>query len=187
MILLADVSLSGGQDTLSLRHRIRNDTRLDHARVEQSFDHVLQDPHANLNEFLRAQQAAVLALCNRTIDNRALLSRDIIVDLLRRLFSDVGPGSTQGQAGQPLHPVAIDYIVLGSRLGTEVIRRRLVKAEPNIAVPRYFLAAPVGPVWQRHCAVLDQMAARSPEADRIVADAMEAFRIFERAAAAHAS
>lgn len=186
-MLFADVSLSGGQDTLSLRHRIRNDTGPEHARVELRFDNVFHDPHARLNDFLRVQQEALLALCRRAADNKSLLSREIIVDLLMRLFADVGPGPTQGQAGQPLHPVAIDYIVLGSRLGTEVIRRRLVKADPDIAMPSYFLAPPVGPVWQRHCAGLDSMAARSPEADRIVADATEAFKIFDRAAAAHVS
>jgi heme oxygenase len=106
--------------------------------------------------------------------------------LLARLDRDLpGPGpALPAFQGAALDPLAVDYLVLGSRLGTEVLRRHLADAAPALPMPAYFRAPPATAEWRALCQHLDQINPESDRAARILFDAGRGFGIFTAAAQA---
>ena len=74
--------------------------------------------------------------------------------------------------------------MLGSRLGTETMRRQLFGDRKREEVPQYFLTGTAPDLWRRHCAMLDDVATGSSRAERIVKDTNTGFALFQRAALA---
>lgn len=84
------------------------------------------------------------------------------------------------------HPVALDrlavaYLVVGSRLGTQVIARGLEQEGPE-DVPRYFAPRDNRVLWQGVCETLSTAPSCGGRADRIVSDIRVGYRVFLRAA-----
>ena len=99
------------------------------------------------------------------------------------LKSPVGPEVLiRHVADESLDGVAIDYLVLGSRLGTETMRRRLFADHQREAIPQYFLIGTMPELWQRHCAELNNIDVGSDRAATVVQDTKAGFAIFARAA-----
>ncbi len=137
-----------------------------------------------LTWFLAAQRAGLAALCE-SCDAPELASRGVIADLLLRLDADLARRGARHQGvapAGPLDPLAVDYIVLGSRLGTEVMRRTLAGLLPPSEMPAYFAAPDVRPLWKAHCAALGRVGTGSPRAAAVIADAELGFELFQLAA-----
>ncbi|WP_220747897.1 MULTISPECIES: hypothetical protein [Jannaschia] len=116
-------------------------------------------------------------------------SRPVIADLLDRASEDLRSlGVQPGRSPQPLsvrpHPVAIDYIVLGSRLGTKVLKRRwLAATDAQVrGAGTYFAAPDAATQWRAFCERTAGMAAHDPDADQIVNDANAIFRHYQACA-----
>ncbi len=114
----------------------------------------------------------------------------LVGELLARLDDDLGADA--GGAGRavhpapplarPLDPIAADYLVLGSRLGTEVLRRELMAQTPPVAIPSYFLACPAPQMWRGHCTLLDSIAPTSEQAEHLIRDVIAGYGVFRAAA-----
>ncbi|MEQ3624696.1 MAG: hypothetical protein ABNH26_05230 [Celeribacter sp.] len=82
------------------------------------------------------------------------------------------------------HRVAVAYILLGSRLGTQVLRRDWAQSD-DLRVQgagRYFALPPLTAEWRRLVADLDTQPTASAEAQQILTDAEAIFDLFARAA-----
>lgn len=80
----------------------------------------------------------------------------------------------------PVHVLARDYVLEGSRLGSKVLRRRWEASEdPRVkAADAYFSITPVPGRWREVCAALSAVSPDGPEATRIAEDAGRLFALF---------
>ena len=76
----------------------------------------------------------------------------------------------------------MDYLVLGSRLGTEALRRDCFEGWHPDDIPSYFRQQNVTPLWRQLCDMLDKIDPASPRAAVILADVRAGFRFFAAAA-----
>ncbi|WP_370208600.1 hypothetical protein [Pararhodobacter marinus] len=102
---------------------------------------------------------------------------------LRRILTalDEGLSDTAPDAPLPaprLHPDAVAYLVLGSQMGTEMMRRGL----PEDQQTGYFGQEPDMAAWRAFCKRMGGIDSTTPEAARILSDANRAFAIFAAAA-----
>ena len=143
-------------------------------------------PERHLSWFLATQYAALGALlASRPVEAERMLSGLLLTELVGRLRFDlenrgvIAPAITGAKT--PLDSVAIDYLVLGSRLGTETMRRRLFAHHQREAIPQYFLIGTMPELWQRHCAELNSIDVGSDRATAVVQDTKAGFAIFAHA------
>ena len=134
--------------------------------------------------FLASQRAGLWAVfCSA--DAGQLSCADLLAKLIACLDADLVAAHAPVRAVRPLaglDPLAVDYLILGSRLGTEVLRRQLLGTLPPAAIPAYFQLTPQPDLWRAHCAALDAIDPASARAARIVADTNAAFSLFLQAA-----
>lgn len=164
------------------RHHLRHSTAAEHEAVERAFDPLTANLHSTLSAFLSAQRSAFAALDSASGRSDRLISRGVIDDLLERLDRDLGPMGRATPAPPKMELMAVDYLVLGSRLGTEVLRRDLMKRIGDAGLPDYFGGAPVTGEWRQLCAELDRIGRDSAEARNITFDVCRGFGIFCAAA-----
>ncbi|OOY21194.1 hypothetical protein BMI86_01025 [Thioclava sp. DLFJ5-1] len=171
---------------VSFRQILRHETSAAHEAGEAQFSQFFAAPEQKLGWFLAAQAAGLGVLARHAAPGA--LCAGLLSDLLDRLDRDLA------RLGRPVHPVpapdaeqglldplAVDYLVLGSRLGTQVIDRKVFAETPAEAKPLYFQAPAAGALWKRHCATLDALRPAEPRATRIVADATRGFHLFAQA------
>lgn len=79
-----------------------------------------------------------------------------------------------------LDPLAIDYLVAGSRLGTKVLRKRwAASADPVMQRANAYFGLESDPAfWRSTCAALSSIAADSPRAKAITRDSKILFGLF---------
>ncbi|WP_176556253.1 hypothetical protein [Rubellimicrobium rubrum] len=165
----------------SLRDRLRADTAFRHDCVDRAYSALDLTQPDDLRTFLRTQLTVLCDMSCRPSRHSAaataLASR--MADALRADLRALG-GTPVGSGGaRPLHGTAVLYMLLGSSLGTQVLRRRWLGASnPAVAAAdRYFgLAAPQG-AWRALCEELAGRSPHGPEADRIVQDADALFEL----------
>lgn len=175
----------------SFRHVLRRSSRAAHDAAETRFAKFNDDPGLYLDWFLAAQRSGLAALQMARDPGVSCLSAVVLEDLIERLDFDLAVRGVQPVAtlpdrgqGDPMQPLAVDYLVLGSRLGTEVLRRRLERQAPDGRMPTYFLAPASTDLWKRHCAHLDALDPDCAEAHFVMADVQQGFALFDKAAAA---
>ncbi len=163
----------------SLRQRLRADLAPSHERLDRFFSDLDVSSRPGLSLFLRAHRAAFAAIRpapgGRT--GRPLLDRMIAaIDAdLARLDAPAPPRLPP----LALHrPGAQDYVLLGSRLGSQLLRRRWQAAtDPCLrAAGAYLSLPPLTDQWRGFCDEAGARPARGAEAD---ADLAEAGRLFE--------
>lgn len=180
-----------GAQTAGLRMELRRATRGEHDAAEAAFAPFHAAPAQHLSWFLGCQLVALrplYALAGRS----GAQAEALIGDLLKALEQDCAdrgwhPAPVAGhgaQTGRALDGLAIDYLVLGSRLGTEVLRRRLME-EADDPLPAYFAPRPHKDMWQQSCRELDAIPADSLRAKRLIDDTRTGFSFFYAAARAN--
>ena len=175
-----------GIDTQSIqgfRMALRQATRPAHDRTEAMFADFLDDPVSLMDDYLTAQRVGIAALVMARSEGFGPSHRTIYERILRDLDADCADRDLHPPVlmhDLRLHPVAVDYILLGSRLGTEVIRRRLVEAGID-PVPRHFRKSVDATPWRLVCDRLDHIGLGTPLAEAVTADVATGFDLFARA------
>ncbi|PRY85599.1 hypothetical protein [Donghicola tyrosinivorans] len=163
--------------------RLREQTGATHEALDQLFAPFQRDPATYLNHFLAVQLAgfsALLAACPDCDAQVAAMLRNA-KSALAQDVADRACFVPQLPAPSSLHPLAVAYLVIGSRLGTEVLRRRLTDA--GVApMPRYFTPEPYQADWRQLCATLRATPADGALADSVVQDVLTGFNLFTLAA-----
>ncbi|NNE52986.1 MAG: DUF3158 family protein [Sulfitobacter sp.] len=81
---------------------------------------------------------------------------------------------------QPVDPLAVAYIIEGSRMGSKVLRSRWKRStDPTVqGASAYFSLKPDGQRWRDLCAALSVFDTRSSRAALIVSDTVVIFELF---------
>ena len=174
--------------TIRLHTELRTRTRAWHQQVERSFDAF--DPRAA--EGLRAMTDAHCMVIDRLLPD--LVGYPVYRNELVRLRGLSGTSNTSAlvlhSLGRPdvrpaIHPLAIAYVVLGSRLGARMIAKAIppecINDSPEAV--RFMTDEGSAAAWRRLRQDLADVA--SPEeAEQIGIDAEAVFRLYHDAAAA---
>ncbi|WP_299820503.1 hypothetical protein [uncultured Roseibium sp.] len=162
-------------------------TRNEHDATEAVFAPFTDDPLSRLTWFLAAQRSGLAAIFDSRASDACVLSGAVVSDLVRRLDLDLlATGTTVAEVTPtgPLDALAVDYLILGSRLGTQALRLRLFSGHASDTIPAYFRAPALPQLWSAHCVALDAIPPDSARADRIIEDVKTGFALFGHAAAA---
>lgn len=175
-----------------IHRRLRDETRPDHARLESRVDiarrvATLQDRRALLSGFWRlhgeVEQAAAPWLADLPELDFAGRRRS---PLLRGDLADLGLSPPPLAAGPVLASTAealgLLYVVEGSSLGGQVIRRELAAAGDDFRGLSFLdpYGAETGARWRSFMAVLAARTAGAVDADACVAGARTGFRLAEQ-------
>lgn len=144
--------------------------------------------HQGYVAFLRMNEAGLAAMQGRRCAPAVAAMR---ADLLLRLRQDLAtmeevPLPDMAEPAADLAPLAIDYVLSGSRLGGVVLRQRW-EAGPLAregAASSFMTASDYLETWRAFCATARDLPATGAMADQIVADAATVFAVFLRSAQA---
>ncbi|GGG74106.1 hypothetical protein GCM10011415_23160 [Salipiger pallidus] len=78
--------------------------------------------------------------------------------------------------------MAVDYLVIGSRLGAETMRRTLFKNVSVCDIPTFFAEGHAPELWRGLCLELNKIEHPSRRSERIVQDTADGYALFARAA-----
>lgn len=114
------------------------------------------------------------------------MSADVLADLIDRSGHDLDTLDQPRPAvlqTLPLDSRAIDYTVLGSRLGNRVLSRFWRKSEDPVVqkADAYFSAPDALALWKEFCKVAAAVPADAPQNGHIVRDANSVFALFDSA------
>lgn len=166
----------------SFRNLLRQDTRAEHLSLEaENGDLDFADP-ASTARFLKSQLAGFRALAAARQGDIWPEEGDLLDDLITNLAADCEDRDLTAPtvATTPIHSGAIAYMVLGSRLGTQVLAR----SADGLPLPRYFRMDPEPMRWRALTLRLDRLDPASDEAQDILRTTKTAFDLFTRAARA---
>lgn len=169
----------------SLRDRLRSDTARYHRKVDETFSRFDVARRGDLVTLFWAQLSAIEAVrCRSGAGQESVerLRRDIAAAL------EVDLDHLGGQKAKPLGlclaaPLAVEYILLGSRAGTRLLARRWCETRDGrvAGAAAYFKLEPTGRTWRGLCEELSCMPPHGEEADRIVKDAIAIFELHQAA------
>ena len=161
----------------NLRVRLRGDTRQCHVALD---DHVTRLDRQGAEGYAR-----FLLLQWRLFAALEPVSRDaacapVIRDLKQRSAADLERLDRAAPVpALPLmpHPLAVDYLVSGSRLGAQVLRKRwLDRGLPEVSSACAYLSAPsYAEYWRGFVARAEKLPGEGAAADRIVKDCTRLF------------
>ena len=121
----------------------------------------------------------------------ALSDHPLYAQEIRRLLELATPSnhvatSPSIKTDDGFHPLSHAYVILGSRLGSRVIARRIAKTNQTLApnVHAFLSDTKSGEHWRQLCHELDQVTSTT-EQDRILADANAVFASYHEMALAN--
>ena len=166
------------------RWHLREATAEDHARLDGIVSELDVATRAGLAGFATAHLLAFRAMeeAHPRAELRAMIAA-LGTDLAS--LGAALPGGAMPPA--PAHdPLAGDYLLAGSRMGTQVLRRRWAGSlDPLVRRADAYFALAVDPAeWPAVRAALSAVPVGSDRAGRIVADVRALYQLFERAALA---
>ena len=165
----------------SLRRRLRTDLADRHARLDAGFSRFDLTTRAGLTGFLAAHRAAFAAIdpAPGGLTGGPLLARMIAaLDTdLDRLGQGPGPDLPVLRLRRPM---AQDYVLLGSRLGSQLLRRRWAAAsDPDLRAAGAYLSLPaMTGDWQAFCTRTQALPGFGAVADETVCEAGRLFDLF---------
>lgn len=173
-----------GQE-LNLRQRLRVETAKNHRRVDMLFSTLELTEPKPLGIFLAAHHAGFLAALNAIGDKQISVGQALLEEMVNALDRDLnhlGRNAPMIEV-EPVCSEAIDHIVLGSRLGTAVLRKQWsASTNPKVLSASHYFSLPSHTsVWRAHTEKLSEMPANSVLADAIIEDTRSLYRLFERA------
>ena len=174
----------------NFRIHLKAHTDPSHARVDQAFSQMDIASPAGLIAFLSVHAACFTAMASA--QNAQFRGRNHLAELVTSIEHDLD--ALDVPTPPPLtfkladcDPLALDYILEGSRLGSQVLARRWASSvDPHVlGAAAYFSRKPnVGP-WRNVCDRLAQIAVGSARAEKIKMDTCALFDMFFDAAQAH--
>ncbi|MHA7875579.1 heme oxygenase-like domain-containing protein [Roseivivax sp.] len=160
---------------------LRSATGTAHDAVEAGFAPFMARPARHLTAFLRAQEAAFLALDAARAGPPLPEEAEVLAPMLAGLRADLADHPPLAlPVPAPISPMATAYLTLGSRLGTEVIKRHL--AAHGLPCPQAFRAAPPAEGWRAFRDRLAHWDPASPAFATLAEDARRGFALFSAAA-----
>ena len=169
----------------SYRHALRALTRADHARLDDLFSALditrrvdyarFIGVHLAVFEVLRPHLAPASLTRPQLLAGLACLRRDLAILGQRRQETRAGHGEADG-----LDPLAVDYVVAGSRLGLKVLQARWASSSDPLvrAAGAYFTQPNAAPAWPKVCRALSKVPVDSIRAGVITRDTRRIFDLF---------
>lgn len=166
----------------TLRRRLRDETSAAHTALDQHVSQLDLQTLSGLKRYVCMYATALEGLL-AVVD--ASPTRDAIADLHARSKRDLNHlgGATCSQSiGFTPDPLAVDYVVLGSRLGSAVLKKRWNGASDRavLAVNALFSAPSYLPLWNAFCDQLAHSATSPAAANRVIQHANALFAFFDR-------
>lgn len=166
------------KETVNLRERLKSGTREDHAKLDCGMSRLDLRERADYASFLRVNEAGLAALARSSLGSEIA---EIVSDLSTRCRSDL---DRLGFAALPeldcpkLDALAVEYVVLGSRLGNKVLKKRWSRSSDLHvqSASAYFDAPEYLDKWREF--LTGAAAVDHGTAVRIVDDARSIFRLF---------
>ena len=165
----------------TLRERLRHDTRTQHERFDSAMSALDIGTEDGLGDFLSVQYDALATLASADGDDRAE-AEDIRAELMAALAADLEAlgrptGLSSTRSTLKADPTAVLYILLGSRLGTQVLARTWTRTATGAALNagRYLTLDSRKDAWRGFCARTGDTPSRGVKADLVVADAIAIF------------
>ncbi len=172
----------------SLRERLRSDLAPCHDQLDRFFSDIDLATWSGLSLFLRAHRAAFAAIrpapggrTGQPLLDTMIAAIDADLRHLQAPPPPLMPALTLTHAG------AQDYVLLGSRLGSHVLRRRWQGAtDPHLqGAGAYLSLPPLTDRWRAYCEAAGARPAEGTEADAELVQARLLFELF--LAAGHAA
>ncbi|WP_162784710.1 biliverdin-producing heme oxygenase [Paracoccus suum] len=168
-----------------LRGRLRAETRPHHQRVDDAFAALDLGRAGDLTRFLAAQLSALEALVPQDgpdcaeAEALAATTRAAIAADLRTL----GAGPRARLAPQQADATAVLYVLLGSRLGAQVLARRWLATADALArgAGQYLTMDSQSARWRALCARLAALPAAGAAGDALVAQVGAIFDLYTAA------
>jgi heme oxygenase len=178
---------AGAKANASLRMMLRAGTRIEHELTEQAFEAFDVATSAGLHRFLLAHRMALETARSRTgSDARAGQEIAFMLDLIRTDLASLGDSAVLPidiSDSTPLHPMGVRYVLLGSRLGSQILAERVsTSPEKNLqSAGTYVSDRTLLPAWKSLLQTLEGADAAAQEGD-IRMSAAETFKLFRDAA-----
>ena len=168
-------------DRNNLRTRLRHDTQIEHQRLDACVSQMDLTTVGGLRAFLQMQALALPALLKISDTAHCV---PMMRALLHAARSDLVTLAHKDMP--PAHPLAIDYVVSGSRLGSTILKKRWQSAsDPAVhAANAYFSAPDYLACWKTFCATSATIDASAALSDRVIADAAALLDFYRRCALA---
>ena len=166
----------------TLRDRLREGSTEIHARLDSAVGRADLRSVDGYAAFLAMNARAFGALAGSGARGE-LATNDMLDALARAATTDLAklghprPATT---TLRPVLPLAVDYVVLGSRLGTRVLRRTWQSAEDArvLAADRYFSQPELTDLWRAHCRDLSTRPGNDSTAQAVLDDVTALFALF---------
>ncbi|MFQ6551918.1 biliverdin-producing heme oxygenase [Aestuariibius insulae] len=161
---------------LSLRERLRRDLQDEHEALDRKISTLDLTQIHGYRAFLAIHYIALRGL--QTDAPQAMLGD--MIDALGTDLDAMGAPTLPTLAPLSVHTVALDYMLIGSRLGTQVLRKRwLAATDPRVTANGCYFALPAqGRAWGALTKALGAMNGSDERAAQIVADARALFLRF---------
>lgn len=174
---------------MSLRKRLRVETRPSHDIVDAAFAGHDISEYDGYVRFLLAHLDALQTLARGGCPGNKVVIDAEIAPLMANLQTDltaiVGHWPVAcAMTCRRFHPIALRYVLLGSRMGMAVLRKTWARADdPRVLAASHFLDTPKEPdQWRLFCIELENLPATGAVADQIIADAQAVFSIYAQSA-----
>ena len=170
-----------------LRKRVRSALADDHDRVDAQFAELDIQSRSGLATFLQAHRAAFDAMLTSGTNFEGRVKDTHLIDIIKALDADLKalrvPVYRVAVPSYSYDPLAVDHIVLGSRLGTAVLRSKwLMSNDRQVRQARSYFAQPqMTEDWRAHCMHLSSLDATDEVGQRLIEDARRLFVLFESA------
>jgi heme oxygenase len=171
---------------MNVRSRLRRETSISHKEVESAFDLFDLTTRSGMAHTLTAHRNALGRLLP-SLASLPLFSDEIqrlqnLAEQSRAALGILG-GDAPGGIAPSIHPLAAAYVILGSRLGAEVLRRRLeaLPKDWDADVIAYFGDRMSQDHWKALLQMLGDVDCEQ-EANEIIEGAQAAFGVFREEA-----
>lgn len=168
------------------RKILRDQTRPDHDRLDELIGTLDISQRLGFTTFAEMHLSCFLAMqARQSATSKSAQTLRNMIDGLRKDLSVVTDRKTVTRAELPNHvaPLAIDYIVAGSRLGSKVLRKRWSKStDGKVQGASVYFQQPVDPrLWPETCQALSDVVPTSAQAGAIIKDTKALFQLFSTA------
>ena len=165
------------------RHALRHETRRDHDHLDRLISTLDVADRGGFQSFLQLHLSCFLVMQSRLSDGcrcREMLGQ-MVCDLKNDLNAiSADPRITQAELPMDIDPLAIDYIVAGSRLGTMVLCKEWARSTDPVVrrANGYFGRINDASLWHETCHALTDVPIHGARASVIVSETRLLFKLF---------